>query len=686
MRILMVLMQLLGGLCVWGQPSTILLDSFNNNDLNWYEEDTENRKISIREGQYCLKNKTGKSFWVNKELLNLDPNQEDFEVEVRLRQIAGSKGIGYGLLVALSKEKDQYKKFLINGGGQYKVDHYYAHKSHLFANYKACTVLQKGFEYNTLKVVKTANIVAYYINGHLIGRTGQNDYYGNQVAFFLGGKMTIEIDYIKVTKDASALDLVDNAHQIGERKKLSQEINSKYSELSPILSADGQTMYLCRNGHPSNIGGNDIWYATLDANGAWTSLKQMAAPLNNEGHNFVVSVAPDNNSLILANGYRKDGSPGSNGLSIAYRTAQGWTTPEPLVIENFYNKNKFVSYFLCADNKTLVMAVQRDDSYGSKDLYVSFKKGKHLWSTPLNMGNVVNTFENEVNPFIAADGKTLYFASQGHLGYGHHDIFVAKRLDDTWTNWSKPQNLGPKINTKQNDLSFYLDAKGMHAYLGLAGDIWMVENPEKPAPIVLIKGRVFNAKTKEPMSATIEYQDLVGNKKLGLAVSNVTTGAYQIVLPIGKKYGYQAKKEGFYAISNFIDLTEQQNYEEKTIDLYLVPIEKGETVRLNNLFFEFNKAVLQPESYQELDRLYELLKEQPSLKIEIAGHTDDKGAQMYNLELSQQRANAVKKYLLGKGVEAAQVTAVGYGEQKPLVSNSSEDNRAINRRVEFKVQ
>ena len=573
----------------------------------------------------------------------------------------------------------------MTSSGQYKIDNYYAQKSHLLTDYTPLADINKGSKYNTLKAVKVANTITYYINGKEVAKNSNNNINGGRLAFFLGGRMEIEVDYIKVTKSPSAIDLVENAHKIKKKERLSDQINSEYDELAPIISADGKTLFVCRNGHPANTGGNDIWYSNLDENGAWTTLKKMGWPLNNEGQNFVVSIAPDNNRLIVANTYQRDGSRGGNGLSVSHKTRQGWGVPKPMQIDDFYNKDKFVAYFLCPDNKTLIMSVQRQEGFGVKDLYVSFLKEDGGWTSPKNMGQTINTFENEVNPFVAADNETLYFASQGHPGYGHHDIFVSKRLDDTWTNWSKPKNLGPQINSHQNDFSFFVEAAGDYAYLGSAGDIWKIENPAKPAPIVLIKGRVLNQKTNAPMGVEIKYQDLTEGKELGIATSDPITGEYQIALPAGKKYGYQAEKEGFYAISNAIDLVDLEEYGEKTVDLYLKPMEKGTVVRLNNIFFEFDKAILKTASYTELNRLYTLLHENEHLKIEIAGHTDDKGSSSYNLSLSQQRAESVVQYLIDKGIATQKLKAVGYGKSKPLVANSSEENRAFNRRVEFRI-
>jgi outer membrane protein OmpA-like peptidoglycan-associated protein len=674
------------------QDSLLIDDTFDDNRLAWYEVESNNLRIKVQDGHYYIKNKSNSSQRLHRVLDGLNANKEDFTVEIRLRQIAGGMGIGYGVFVGLTENNQAYKKFLINGSGQFKVDNFYRNRSHLLADYKEEKALNRTFEYNVLKVEKNAQVITYSINGKVIGNSINGTIHGNRVAFFLGGKMSVEIDYIKISKRPLGIDVVDNAAQIGARTKLDTTINSKYTELAPIISADGKTMYICRNNHPGNVAGkgNDIWVTQLLGKGQWSALKSIGTPLNNDGANFVVSVSPDNNSLVVANHYKEDGSQGGNGLSITHKTKTGWAIPKAMQIRNYYNKDRYVGYFLCSDNKTLILSVRRDDSQGQKDLYVSFLKEDETWSVPLNMGTTVNTFENEANPFVAADGKTLYFASKGHMGYGAHDIFVCKRLDNTWTNWSSPKNLGPKINTPKEDLSFYLTAKGDLAYLSSGGDIWSIENPEKPEPIVLIKGRVFNAKTKEPMSVPIQYQILSNTngtqKDLGVASSDPITGAYQIVLPAGAQYGYQAEKDGFYPISNFIDLMDLDSYEEQTVDLYLTPIEKGKEVRLNNLFFEFDKAILKTSSYAELNRLAKVLKNTKASSIEIGGHTDDKGSSAYNLELSKDRAAAVVDYLVGKGVDAGRLKAIGYGETKPLVKNSSDENRGINRRVEFKIR
>lgn len=664
--------------------SVLLEENFDNNKAAWYEQKTGDFYCVVADGAYYLDNQAGKSRWLHKDLDFL-PYGDDFTIELKIRQASGRSGIGFGLLFAVSKDHKAYKQFLINASGQYKINAHSTAGDRTLVDYQSTKALERGGRYNILRIEKKANTVYYYINGESIYTDATNGRYTNRVAFFMGGKMAIEIDYVKVIKHTSSIKLVDNAAQIANKERLSAAINSPYHELAPIISADGQQLFVCRTNHPDNIGGNDIWETTKDQAGNWLPLQRTTAPLNNEGHNFITSVSTDNNTVLLANAYQADGSAGGNGLSISHRQAEGWSIPQLVPIHDFYNKDHYVSYFLCANNKTLLMSVQRDDSYGEKDLYVSFLQKDNTWSVPLNMGNVVNTFENEANPFLAADNKTLYFVSQGHAGYGKHDIFVSKRLDDTWTNWSTPKNLGPKVNTPGNDLNFYLDAAGKWAYLSSGGDIWRIENPEIPEPTVLIKGTVYNAKTQEPMAVDIQYHNLKEQKLLGQAQSNAVTGAYQIALPAGAVYDYFAQKNGFYALSKAIDLTDLEVYNEQEVDLYLQPIEKGEEVPLNNIFFEFDKAILKPVSYSELNRLYELLHKNTSLRIEIAGYTDAKGTAAYNLQLSQKRANTVANYLINKGIPTIQLTAVGYGERQPLNADNSEVTAQKDRRVTFKI-
>jgi outer membrane protein OmpA-like peptidoglycan-associated protein len=678
-------------LCSLTAQETVLVnEEFNDNSFGWYENNGENIKCEVKNGTYLIKNKTESSRWIYQGLSDLAPDTEDFTIEIKLKQSSGEKGYGFGILFSMYSDNSSYQKFLITSNKDYKLDHFYSEKSHIMVDYKKTEAINEGYNYNVLKVVKTANIVAYFINDELVYKTGKFSYYGSRIAFFLGNKMELEIDYLKVTKTPRNINLVKGANNIGDKIKLSNKINTdEYDELVPIISADGKTLYCVRADTPENVGDpkddQDIWYSTLEENGEWSTLKNFGKPLNNTGNNFLVSASPDNNSLIVANTYKPDGSKNTSGLSISNKTVDGWEVPKAFVIEDNYNDNNYVAYFLCSDNKTLILSVERKEGAGEKDLYVSFIKDDNTWSKPKNLGLTVNTFEDETNPFVAADNKTLYFSSKGHYGYGSYDVFVSKRLDDTWTNWSKPQNLGSKVNSPSSELGYFLDASGEYAYLSSGGDICKIENSEKPEAVVLISGITYNKKTAKPMTAKIKYYDLEANVELGIANSDPVTGEYKIILPAGKKYSFVAQQDNFYPISENLDLKQLTAYAEQTKDLYLLPIEKGEVIRLNNIFFEFNEAKLKSESFNELDRLFDILVQNNELKIEISGHTDDKGSDEYNRSLSKSRANSVMDYLTSKGIDKVRLTAVGYGESNPVVTNDNDDNRAINRRVEFKV-
>lgn len=674
---------------IQGQETILIDEVFDNNDFGWYETDSEENKIKVKDGALYFKNKTNGSRWVWRALKNLNPENEDYTIETKLRLIKGDKNYAMGIIHSMYNDNSSYRAFYINARGQFKVDHYYSKKSHIQVNYENTSAIKKGNAYNILKVEKRANALKYYINDELVHQYYDNSYYGERLAFFTGNKMEIEFDYLKITKSPRKINLVENANKIGEKEKLSDNINSKYSELSPIISPDGKTLFVNRDDHPENKGSKnddqDVWTSKLDENGNWLPMQNIGAPINNTGKNFTVSVSPDNNSLVVANTYNSDGSSAGQGLSISYKTVNGWSVPTAFEINDFYNDNKYVSYFLASDNKTLLMALERKESLGEKDLYISFLIKNNKWSAPKHLGNVINSAGDEAKPFLAADNKTLYFSSTGHPGYGTDDVFVSKRLDGSWTNWSVPKNLGKKVNTPKSELGYFLDAKGETAYFSSRGDIWKIENSEKPEPVTLVSGIVYNKKTKKPMGARIKYYDLEANIELGVANSDPNTGEYKIILPSGKKYSFIAQQKEFYPISENINLKELTAYNEFTKDLYLLPIEKGEIIRLNNIFFEFNKAELISDSHNELDRLYDILKENKNMKIEISGHTDDKGSVEYNKALSQNRAKSVLNYLVNKGISSDRLTSVGYGESNPVVNNDTEENQAFNRRVEFKV-
>jgi OOP family OmpA-OmpF porin len=500
------------------------------------------------------------------------------------------------------------------------------------------------------------------------------------------------------------INLGADLHFISSAKPLGPEVNSPYEDILPVITPAGDVLYFDRKNSPQNIRNpdkpndihDDIYYTKKDGSGAWRVASNIGRPLNNYAHNFVNSISPDGNTLLLANTYNADGSPKGAGASITRRIKnQGWSNPEELKIKDFKNKNKYVSFFMANTNNVLLMSIEDDDSYGQKDIYVSFLQSDSSWSKPVNIGEDVNTIAEEYSPVLASDNVTMYFSSKGHYGYGGYDIFVTKRLDDTWKKWSNPINLGPQINNSTSNMGFSIPASGKEVYTygylnkDTEDEIFITQlgeaNSIKPDPVYLVSGHVYDAKTKKPLHADIIYELLPSGSQAGTAGSDPDNGEYKIVLPVGNHYGYFAQSPGYIAIHENLDIPESSEYTEYHKDLYLVPIETGQIVKLNNVFFEQSKPTMLPTSYPELDRMVEVLNANPKVEIRIDGHTDNQGDPKKNMELSQQRVEVVKAYLVKKGISTKRITTKAFGGTKPIASNAKEETRKLNRRVEFTI-
>jgi outer membrane protein OmpA-like peptidoglycan-associated protein len=509
------------------------------------------------------------------------------------------------------------------------------------------------------------------------------------------GISDIELPY------TAKINIADNMPKEILKENLGKTVNSKVREVAPIITPDGKTLFFTRESHDQNIGKlkkQDVWLSKGLPNGTWDEAENIKEPINTEEHNAVSTISADGKTLYLVNIYMPDGTY-KPGLSKSKRTKTGWEFPKEVKITDYYNFNSYTEFTLAPNGKVLVMACQRKDTKGGKDLYVSFLKKDDVWSKPINMGANINTAENESTPFVAADSKTIYFSTQGFPGYGDNDIFLSRRLDSTWTNWSEPENLGNLINTSRWDGYFTIPASGEYAYLSSeersigAEDIFRIKlfPSIKPDPVAIISGTVINAFDRKPMSAEVVMELL--NDSTGADKDRITaefdpeTGEYKMVVPLKKSYSLNASKKGFVSISENLDLTKDKRFREIRKNINLIPVKEGTTMVLNNLFFEQSKYDILPVSFPELDRIIELMKEYPTMDVLISGHTDGSdGNIMLNVKLSQDRANEVKKYLMGKGgIDEKRIQTKGWGQSKPIASNATEETRKKNRRVEFTI-
>lgn len=282
----------------------------------------------------------------------------------------------------------------------------------------------------------------------------------------VSGMARIDTDDASSKANISTIRYAENVNPDAKATPLNLSINGPYEEVKPRLSPNGNRLYFSRIFHPDNTNGvndpEDIWYAEFDqATASWYQPVRMAGNLNNEGPNYINNVSMTGDTIILGNQYLKKGKMRA-GVSYSVNVNGEWSQPKPINIYDDYNMSEHSNSFVALQSGVIIRAVQRGESVGERDLYVSFWDGEQA-TEPLNMGTVINTEFEESSPFLASDNKTLFFASKGHHGHGGFDIYVTKRLDDSWTNWSKPENLGPAVNSAMDDEFFSITHSGNFA-------------------------------------------------------------------------------------------------------------------------------------------------------------------------------------------------------------------------------
>ena len=507
-----------------------------------------------------------------------------------------------------------------------------------------------------------------------------------------------EIDAIGISQSEipikATINLAKNLPSEIIKENLGSNVNSAYREIAPVISPDGKTLYYTRWKHPDNLGNyknQDVWFSEMQKDGKWGLAKPIGQPINNTEHNAICAISPDGKTILLNNVYLKDGSM-AKGVSISTKTATGWGFPKSITIKNFKNKSDYAEYSFSPNGRILIMTGQFTETQGGKDIYVSFLQPDDTWSEPKDLGKKINSADEESTPFIAADGKTLYFSTKGISGYGNNDIFLSRRLDDTWLKWSEPENLGSVINTSEWDGYFTISALTDFAYFSSQEsslgeeDIFKLAVPEsiKPNAVVQITGGVYNKVDNKPISARINVQSMTDGDTVCVSYDPLT-GDYKMMLPTKQSYTISATKKGFIAVSEPLDFTKENNFKEVKKNIYLLPIEAGQKMTLNSVFFEQSKAVIIDTSFPELDRIVRAMKENPTMEIMLEGHTDNQGDWNANLLLSKERVEEVQKYLAIKGINMKRIQVQGYGSTRPVASNNSEEKRRLNRRVEVTI-
>ena len=510
-------------------------------------------------------------------------------------------------------------------------------------------------------------------------------------------------------------------------ENMGSEINSPFVDYTPVISADEDVLMFTSRRSTTTGGGfvdeieeyyEDI-YRAYKFDDKWNMPQNLGTPVNTATHDATINLSPDGQRLLL---YKDNEGEGNIWETIL--DGDKWTSPEklPSPINTKYHETSAAYTF---DGNRLYFVSYREGGMGGSDIYYVQKDKKGKWEkTAHNLGAPINTMYDEESVFLLPDGKTMFFSSKGHKTMGGFDIF--KSIMDSTGKWSEPENIGYPINTSDDDLTFVMAANGKHAYYssvkrdgyGLR-DIYMIsylgveKSPaltvednlmasltmpigeassivSKPIEIktnsvTLIKGVITDVTTKLPIEALITITDNSSGVEITNIKSNRNSGKFLVTLPSGKNYGIAIKSDGYLFHSENFDLPVSSGYFEFTKPVHMKKIDVGSSIVLKNVFYNVNESNIRSESNTELTLLLKLMIENPTITVEISSHTDNKGSEKYNLELSEKRSQAVVEYLVSKGIQANRLISKGCGMTIPISSNDTEEGRQLNRRTEFKI-
>ena len=474
-------------------------------------------------------------------------------------------------------------------------------------------------------------------------------------------------------------------------QNLGSAINSSGYEFVNYISPDAALLYFTRRMTSGDSRDEDFFVSASSSDTTWMAAVELGPPVNTPGDEGALCISPDGQYLFYSACNRPDGY-GSCDLYASKRDGNHWGKPQnmgPVVNgPQWETQPSFAS-----DGQTLYFVSNRPGGLGNSDIWISRLGSDGNWTEPRNAGDSINTADAERGPFIHPDGRTLYFSSKGHTGMGEGDIFFSRLNDEG--NWSEPVNVGYPLNTEADEVTFIVDNAGRYAYYssampGGAGlqDIYRVNLPAsaRPLPVTYMKGIVSDSLTGQYLSASFRLTDLESGRLIVQSWSDPVSGAFLLCIPSGRTYALAVEKNGYLFYSAHFAMEGEAGIREPYLqNVLLKPIREGETIVLRNIFFETDSSRLLPESETELMNLFDLLRKNPGLKIEVSGHTDNTGGEAYNQRLSEKRAGAVYTYLVDKGIPAEKLSYKGFGATMPVADNATAEGKAQNRRTAFRV-
>jgi outer membrane protein OmpA-like peptidoglycan-associated protein len=466
-------------------------------------------------------------------------------------------------------------------------------------------------------------------------------------------------------------------------QNLGDSINSAASEYYPSITIDGSKMVFTRRNK------DEDFYESNFVNGKWSMAKPLAGKVNTNLNEGAQCISQDGQWIIFTGCNYPEGQ-GSCDLYISFKTKNGWSEAEnlgPLINTDFWESSPSLS----PDKRDLYFSSAISGGLGGRDIWVTHRSATGKWSRPENLGAAVNTSADESCPFIHTDNETLYFNSNGQKGYGSTDLFFSKKVNDS--SWLEAENLGYPINTIDDEGSLIVAADAKTAYYasdrsdskgGLDLYTFQMREDIRPLKTLWVKGRVFDKKTLAGLPSSVELTDIKSRNTISKLQTD-EEGNYLITLPEGKDYAFSVNRKGYLFYSDNFSLSNNPVDSVYNKDIPLQPLEAGAIIVLKNIFFDSKKYDLKQESVVELDKVVQLLKDNPNLKIQIAGYTDNVGLAKDNLLLSNNRAKTVVDYLVSKGIVQARLVFKGFGAANPVADNVTESGKALNRRTELSV-
>jgi outer membrane protein OmpA-like peptidoglycan-associated protein/tetratricopeptide (TPR) repeat protein len=587
---------------------------------------------------------------------------------------------------------------------------------------KSVDYLERAVELNV------ATLQVYYLLGKAYQQNYRFDDAIEQFTFYRQSLTPQEAIQQRARIDRRIAECNHAKHLINEPLRvfidnMGSAVNSEFDDYSPVLSPDGNIMYFTSRrplGRNPRTDRNDHKYfenifVTRKVGEKWSSAEPIEGRINSKTHEATAGILPDGNTLYV---YR--GDKGGDLFESNFEKGR-WSKPQKLPRALRSRGTQETSIVFTSDGNRVYFVSDRPDGFGGRDIWTSGRNEKGRWSDPVNLGSTVNTEYDEESLFLASDDMTLYFSSQGHNSMGGFDIFRTVFRNGRWT---RPENLGYPVNSPADDLFFVLGSDDKTAWFSTmrkdnygGSDIYQITflGPEKPlvmpvandliaaavrppqinmmesemeiitVPMTILRGRILDDKTEEPVDAVIELYDNETEALLAEFNSGIETGEYVISLPGGKNYAIAVQADDYLFHSENMNISEAEVNREIINDIRLKKVEVGESIVLRNIFFDTGAAELRPESYAELGILYKMMVDNPSLKIEISGHTDNVGSANLNQRLSERRARSVVDFLIERGIDKERLTYKGYGFEKPIASNETAAGRQMNRRTEFEI-